>query len=159
MFADAFDAMPLDELKPANVKAWLADLAVQDYGGYTCQGARSVARNILRDARAEFLLPHDLCDRVKNPKPIETYDDNEAEPNSLDASQLQAFFVAHRSTEPRLFPLVATMAMTGLRPGEASALEWGDIDFAKGEITITRTQYRRAVGTVDRGVGGHHQSR
>lgn len=47
---------------------------------------------------------------------------------------------------PRAWALVATMALTGLRFGEASALRWGDIDLEAGELRVRRAQWRGIVG-------------
>jgi len=48
----------------------------------------------------------------------------------------------------RVWALVATMAWTGLRFGEASALEWGDVDLEAGTIRVRRAQWRGIVGHV-----------
>lgn len=143
-FCDAYGGLAIDKLTPKLVNDWLATMA-KHYSGHTCRGALRVVRTMTRDAQADYQLQHWACDRVVEPKPVEEY--TEEEPNSMEASELHEFFKVHRSTEPRLFPVVATMAMTGLRFGEATALEWRDIDFEKGIITITRCQYRRVVGT------------
>jgi len=49
--------------------------------------------------------------------------------------------------EPAWYPLFATMAMTGMRFGEASALQWKDIDFAVGKVSVRRNQVRGMIGT------------
>jgi integrase len=48
----------------------------------------------------------------------------------------------------RAWALIATMAWTGLRFGEASALEWSDIDLDGGTIRVRRAQWRGEVGHV-----------
>jgi integrase len=44
------------------------------------------------------------------------------------------------------WPLIATMAWTGLRFGEATALEWRDLDEQEGILRIRRAQWRGIVG-------------
>ena len=39
------------------------------------------------------------------------------------------------------------MAMTGMRYGEASALQWNDIDFEVGKVAVRRNQVRGMIGT------------
>src|SRR5690606_31766276 len=48
----------------------------------------------------------------------------------------------------RAWALVATMAWTGLRFGEASALEWQDVDLDACTIRVRRAQWRGIVGHV-----------
>lgn len=48
----------------------------------------------------------------------------------------------------RAWALIATMAWTGLRFGEASALEWSDVDLEGGTIRVRRAQWRGEVGHV-----------
>lgn len=48
----------------------------------------------------------------------------------------------------RAWALVATMAWTGLRFGEASALEWHDLDLAAGTLWVRRAQWRGILGHV-----------
>jgi integrase len=48
----------------------------------------------------------------------------------------------------RAWTLVATMAWTGLRFGEASALEWRDVDLDACTIRVRRAQWRGTVGHV-----------
>jgi len=38
-------------------------------------------------------------------------------------------------------PFVLTLFYTGMRPSEATALRWGDVDLAHGVITIVRSRY------------------
>ena len=45
-----------------------------------------------------------------------------------------------RAAEPGLYrTLILTVSMTGIRHGEALALQWGDIDLAAGKITVRRS--------------------
>src|SRR6185312_10404190 len=55
--------------------------------------------------------------------------------------------LAMKEHEPAWYPLFATMAMTGMRFGEASALQWKDIDFDVGKISVRRNQVRGMIGT------------
>jgi integrase len=48
----------------------------------------------------------------------------------------------------RAWALVATMAWTGMRFGEASALEWPDVDLDAGTIRVRRAQWRGVIGHV-----------
>lgn len=72
---------------------------------------------------------------------------NDEEPNALTAEELGRMLVAMKEHEPAWFPLFATLAMTGMRYGEATALQWGDIDFEMGKLTVRRNQVRGMIGS------------
>lgn len=42
--------------------------------------------------------------------------------------------------EVKMYPLWLTLFHTGIRPGEAYALEWGDVNFRDGYLVISRTK-------------------
>ena len=52
---------------------------------------------------------------------------------------------------PDHYPLMLTLARTGMRIGEVFALQWDDINFEKSSIKVQRTYYRRKVGTPKNG--------
>ena len=70
-------------------------------------------------------------DRVVLPKP------ERKEPKVLDDESLRRFLNAVRGTS--LFPLLVTAVSTGCRRGELLALEWRDIDFQTGMITVSKS--------------------
>jgi len=49
---------------------------------------------------------------------------------------------------PHWHPFVYTLFFTGMRPSEALALRWGDIDLRRGEISITKSRYMHAEGAT-----------
>ena len=57
---------------------------------------------------------------------------------ALDREQLTRLLDATLEKAPRLYPLFLTLARTGLRLGEALALQWNDVDFASRELRVTR---------------------
>lgn len=70
--------------------------------------------------------------------------DGEAAVEHVDAAKWTRAGDAWR----RAWALVATLAWTGMRFGEASALEWRDIDLDAGTIRVRRAQWRGVVGHV-----------
>ena len=51
------------------------------------------------------------------------------------------------STDPRAYILVLLAGEAGLRSGEMVALEWGDIDFAKGQLCVQRSAWKGQVAS------------
>jgi len=64
---------------------------------------------------------------------------------AFDRAQLSMFIETTLGTCGRLYPLFFTMSRTGLRIGEAMALQWDDLDFNKREIRIERAVSNNGV--------------
>jgi integrase len=141
-FIAALGGVWIDDLTPRMVTDWLAQEA-KTLSGVTCLNALRVVRTMTKDATSELRLPAWPCDRVRAPKPVEVYDDEE---NALNPEDLARLFHAMRSTELRMFPLFAFMAYTGTRYCEAHALEWADLDFEASTVLIVRSRYQKALG-------------
>lgn len=63
------------------------------------------------------------------------------------AEQLKSFLDWNRDThKDELFPLWFTLARTGMRRGEALALQWRDVDFKTAKISIRRAADSAAKG-------------
>jgi len=93
------------------------------------------------------------------PRTVHEDEADEDEGRGLSLDELRAFLEAGprarttkdgRVTMPwrRAWALVATMAWTGMRFGEASALEWRDVDLEAKAIRVRRAQWRGKLGHV-----------
>lgn len=129
----------LDALSPADVTAWRD---AQIGRPATVNGRLRVLRTMLRDAVADLDLPRDPCGRVRTLREKRDEDD----PNRLTSEELRELLEVFRRDHAEWYPLVLTLALTGARFGEASALKWTDIDEKNGVIRIRRSHWR---GTVD----------
>ena len=72
---------------------------------------------------------------------------------AFDHEQLARFLEAVSMRQPRLYPLLFTMSRTGLRIGEALALQWGDLDLVAREIRIERAASN--TGVISTPKSGH----
>jgi integrase len=81
-----------------------------------------VLRTLLRDAQAQLGLPRDPCARVR------TLPEQPPVGNRLKPEDLRRVLAYLREHEPEWYPLFLTIALTGARFGEVSALRWSDID-------------------------------
>lgn len=137
----------LDALTPSDVSKWINEKAkIFSPGSLNC--FLRVLRVMVRDAMADLDLPRDPCARVKAPKSRAYGDEN---PNLLAGGELGKLLDAAQKHEPKWFPVIATLALTGLRLGEATALRWEDIDWQRGEIKIKRSQWRGQVSSTKTG--------
>src|SRR5689334_23447726 len=65
---------------------------------------------------------------------------------------LETLLAAAERIDPLAHLAVLLGADAGLRLGEIIALEWGDIDFRRGQLTVARNDWHGTVGTPK---GGH----
>lgn len=137
----------VDKITDADVKAWQITLR-KDLEAGTVNGALIMLRMVLADAAAEFHLSHNPAARVKR-LPVRKFTDEE--PNLLSAEELGLVLAAFREYKPKHYPLALTLALTGLRYGEATALKWSDLDEEAGVIRVRRAQWKGVVDTTKTG--------
>ncbi|MFM2419642.1 MAG: hypothetical protein RL385_4365 [Pseudomonadota bacterium] len=115
--------------KPATVNSWLR-----------------VLRTVLSDAVASGLIAVNPAARVRVLRERREEDGDELS-NALAPGELDPYLRAWRAHYPEHFALVATLALTGLRWGEATALKWEDIELAEreGVLRVRRSQVRGVV--------------
>jgi len=137
----------LDRLMDSDVREWQARLAGK-FAAATVNGALVMLRMVLADAVAEFRLPHDPTARIKRMPKRRRPDDD---PNVLSAVELGKVMAQIRDHEPEHYPLALTLALTGLRYGEATALRWSDVDEESAVIRVVRAQWHGIVGETKTG--------
>jgi len=71
--------------------------------------------------------------------------------NPYSKQELSSLLKGFKKYLPDHYPLMLTLARTGMRVGEAFALQWDDIDFPKRLIKVQRTLYRSKIGTPKNG--------
>lgn len=69
---------------------------------------------------------------------VRTVAARQEEIKALSREQLGAFLAAAARVTPRVAPLFVLLARTGMRLGEALALQWEDLDFTAREIRVAR---------------------
>jgi len=136
----------LDRIKRRDVEEFLGKQRPK-YAPETVNGHLRVLKTIMLDAADEHGIPNP-CARVEA-LPVEWVDEEDA--NALSEEETAALLAAFREHRPRYYPLVATIALTGLRWGEASALKWSDLDREVGVIRVRRAHYRGVVKAVKTG--------
>jgi len=132
----------IDALTPTHVTRFIND-AAKRFGGFTVGSILRTLKAVTRAAQRQYDLPRWCADGIENPLPLPRY--TSAQPNALTPAELAAVWEAFRKHEPRWFARVAVSAFTGFRPGEVSALQWGDLDFDSGLVCVRRRVYRGVV--------------
>ncbi len=132
----------LDSVQAADVVRWRDRLAAKMKPASTNSNLR-VLKTILADAASELRL-HDPAARVAQVSEARARDELGA--NVLSGEQLRQVLDELRSSSPDLYACALTLAFTGLRWSEVSALRWSSVDFDLGTIVVDRKQWRGHVG-------------
>ena len=149
-YATALDLHILPELGGTYIHALTqADLVrwrdkKRDVDPETINGWLRILKTLLADACAELGLSLNPATRIRA---LPSGPANEG--NCLSRSELPLVLQAIRKVSNDWYPLFATLAMTGMRFGEASALRWEDL--SEDYITIRRAQCRGVVGKTKTG--------
>src|SRR5262249_211263 len=97
-------------------------------------------REMLRHAVEDETLPSNPATQVGRFVQQRQTLRKEIEP--LTREELSCFLTTLEAQSPEHYPLVLCLARTGMRLGEALALQWGDVDFHGRSITIRRNVVR-----------------
>lgn len=134
----------LDALTPADVTMWRDK---QEGMPSTINTRLRVFRTLINDAVADLDLARNPAARVRALREKRAED----EPNSLTPEELGKVLAYLREHEPTWYALFVTLALTGTRFGEVSALKWDDIDHERKIVHIRRSQWRGIVDTTKTG--------
>ena len=66
------------------------------------------------------------------------------EPDPFDVVERDRIVAWFRERKPHYYPFVLTLFRTGMRPSEATALRWSDVDIERGTIAVRRSRYQGA---------------
>ncbi len=138
--------VPLGELTPAQIDAWVNGLIADGLAPTTVKKALRVLGQCTRYALDTDELVRDPVAKVKSPKV------RPATPNALDAEQRARLVAVLDGMDAS--PLKVSIALSlfaGLRQGEVCGLRWRNVDLNNGIVSV-----RESVGN---GVGGSYLKR
>ena len=118
-------------------------LEPREYGPRTVNGWLRVLKTVLADACVELRLPVSPASRIEQFSEPPVYTDEN--PNLLTSEQLAALLVALPEVAPTFWPLILTMALTGLRTSEATGLRREDYDREARMLMVRRSAVRGHV--------------
>jgi integrase len=123
--------VPLADLKPAHLETLYRDLALT-HAPSTIRHLRSFINKALRQAvRHEVLATHvGLIAELPRMK-------RESVARAVAPEELVR--IVQQARETRYHVLVATIAVLGVRHGEALGFQWGDVDWETGAVQVVRT--------------------
>jgi len=129
----SFGKTLLHKLTTNDIKDWINGLAIS---GKRINNVLIPLRIVLSDAYMDGLIDSNPADRVKNIP--HRYD----EPNPFKPDEMRLIL---ENCDPQSRNLFQFAFWSGLRTSELIALEWGDIDFAKGVICVRRASVRKII--------------
>jgi len=120
----------LDEITPSDLNRLYAQLLAK-LRPATVRAIHATVRSALRDAVKWGSLDRNPAERADPPKQAH------AEMTVWTAAELGTFLDKVR--DHSLYPLWLTLAMTGLRRGEALGLRWSDVDLETRRLKVRQT--------------------
>lgn len=126
-----FGSLLLRDVTAAGVKVWLGGLTISNK---RINNILIPLRAVLGDAFADGVIDRNPVDRVRNlPNRLE-------EPHPFTPDEVSKILAAASEQARNLFQFAF---WTGLRTSELIALEWSDIDWAKGVIRVRRASVQK----------------
>lgn len=118
----------LTAVTPLDVQGVYSEMLARGLSARTVRHTHAVLRNALKQAVKWRILASNPADAVELPK------GQRIEQQALTAEQVAAFLRAVEGSPWKA--LYHLLLNTGLRPGEAFALQWRHVDLANGELVV-----------------------
>lgn len=128
----AFGAIPLRKLTTMDIKDWISGLEIS---AKRINNVLIPLRIVMHDAYMDGLIENNPTNRIKNLK-IQRH-----EPNPFTPEEMR--LLLKNCSSPQTRNLFQFAFWSGLRTSELIALEWGDIDWEKNVIRVSRAIVRR----------------
>ncbi len=144
-----FAARALTDISRAEVESWWAGVCRHGYSRKHLSTIRAVLTAVLRRAVARGVLPSNPADAIAGRSGREDREVRQAE--WLSEPELARFLAEAQRREPRYYPILLTIASTGLRLGEALGLQVGDVDLERGKLYVRRAVRKHRIGSPKSG--------
>lgn len=138
----------LSELSPSMLQRFTAELT-EKYASNTVSGIIAVVRSSLTRAQKTGVIEQEFSNCIQRPK---TREKKVESFTAAEQKKIENYIIKNRKT--KLYGIVLCL-YTGLRLGELLALEWADVDFLRGTITVTKNsrdvwedgEYKKVIDT------------
>ena len=135
------------EVSPAMISKLLIDFQRAGYAHATTVKLYNILNGIFEMAFLDDSIPMNPMLKVKRPAPRKDEQPKEESDKAYTVQEL-AYILSCAAQEPLQWQTyISLSADTGLRRGECCGLQWSDIDFKAGAVTVRRNlQYTAAAG-------------
>ena len=147
--------LPIAELRPSDLRGLIADLSIGRSTKYVQNIVNASLRAMIRDARGDELLQRDPYAGIRWPR----YSPPEPDPFTADDRDgILAWFAAqtfrvhsgggryHTQPWPPFAAFVDLLFWSGMRPSEATGLQWQDVDLAACTVQVRRSRHLGEYG-------------
>jgi integrase len=140
--------MPVTEINKLTIKTLLMDKGKSGLSPSAVNYIKSAVSGVLNLAVDDGVITSNPALRLG--KAVKTKTTQEAI-DPLTREELSLLLDTIRQQFPKRYPFALTLARTGMRLGEALALQWDDIDFHRGFIKIQRNFHKGKIVTPKNG--------
>lgn len=141
-----FKELPITEITRGKIKDFLLSKLNDGYSPNTVCHMKDTVSGVLTKALDDEVIAANPALGLKMKNAL-SRKDTAGHVNALDADELKTLLGSVLKHYPRHYTLFLLLARTGLRIGEALALQWGDIDFNKRFIEVKRSVVRGQIST------------
>jgi integrase len=134
ILASSLADLTLDRIRPSHVEGWVVELRRKGLAESTIRSAYTILRAVLDTAVRDGALASNPAAAIRRPRVTAK------EAAHLTPAQVAALLRAAEGS--RYAPMFALLVHTGLRRGEALALQWTDVDFARSLLRVRGTLSR-----------------
>lgn len=135
------------DITPAMISKLLLDFQKNGHAHASAVKLYNILNGIFQMAFLDDTIKANPMLKVKRPTPRKEEKAQDESEKAYTVQQLAYILQCLENESLKWQTYINLVADTGIRRGEACALEWSDIDWAKGTITIRRnTQYTPAAG-------------
>jgi integrase len=136
--------MLISQIEPMHVRAFARAVSEKGLSPSSVRLALAPVKAALADAAEDGVIRSSPATSVRVPRPRLLSDDQKERAKALSSDEIATLL---DKTADEWRPFVGFIAQTGVRIGEAVALEWGDLDFGRQRVSIRRRLYRGQLDT------------
>jgi integrase len=133
----ALGGYKLRDITPAMVSALLLSMQKEGLSQSTCVKVYTILLGLFKTAYLQDHVDKNIMDKVQRPKPRK--DEIKKQIEAYTAEELKVILDCLEMEPLKWQALIYLLCDTGMRRGECCGLQWSDIDFTSGKLTIRRT--------------------
>ncbi len=131
----ALGDIKLPEITPAQITALLLDIQTEGKAHSTVLKVYTILHSFFKMAYLGDMIQRNPMDKVERPKPRKD-EVKPAEVSAYTAQEVQQIIAGLKDEPLKWQALIHLLIDTGIRRGECCALQWKNIDFKTGAVTI-----------------------
>lgn len=131
----AIGDMKLPEITPAQITAMLLDIQTEGKAHSTVIKVYTILHSLFKMAYLGDMIDRNPMDKVERPRPRKD-EVKTTEPSAYTAAEVQRIIDCLKREPLKWQTLIHLLIDTGIRRGECCALQWKNIDFKTGAVTI-----------------------